>query len=45
MTYDKPEIVKLDSALGAIQGGGKPVHSDPDGIPENATAGAYESDE
>jgi len=50
MTYNKPEVVKLDSALGVIQGGGqKGINSFTDALrPHNAdalTVGAYEADE
>ena len=49
MTYNKPEVVKLDSALGAIQGTDKaPPWMYRDNAPphaNDATAGAYEADE
>jgi hypothetical protein len=46
MTYTKPEVVKLDSALSAIQGTEKPPETSKDTPVEyNATPGAYESDE
>jgi len=44
MTYNKPEVVGLDSALSAIQGMTKPLTT-PDGQNAECTAGAYESDE
>jgi len=48
MTYNKPEVVKLDSALSAIQGTipkDKQVRDNAYPNPDNATTGAYESDE
>ena len=50
MTYNKPEVVKLDSALSAIQGTSKPAitHTDTTTMPPtpfDASANAYESDE
>jgi hypothetical protein len=47
MTYNKPEILKLDSALSAIQGNNKGTpHSDNAGSSQPpATPNAYESDE
>lgn len=47
MTYNKPEVVNLGSALGVIQGNGKgSTHNDnnTDELPI-ATSTAYESDE
>jgi len=50
MTYNKPEVVKFDSAVKAIQGSGKPstqaFDSTETGHPKDATTpGAYEADE
>ncbi|MGB2664445.1 MAG: hypothetical protein WAK48_10600 [Candidatus Acidiferrum sp.] len=47
MTYIKPEAVKLDGALSAIQGHDKgPMNLDSNGSGDkNATTNAYESDE
>ncbi len=48
MTYNKPEVVKLDSALSAIQNGqAKGSHNfDSNGSGDDkATATAYEADE
>jgi len=48
MTYQKPKLSKLDHAVSAIQGHGKPasVATDvPLQIPNAATMGAYEADE
>jgi hypothetical protein len=47
MTYNKPEVVKLDSALSAIQGTGKPQHVVQDNLQSGfaQTIGAYEGDE
>jgi hypothetical protein len=48
MTYNKPEIVKLDSGLCAIQGNTPKTFSTQDNTyphPDNATPNAYESDE
>lgn len=50
MTYNKPEVVKLDSAFGAIQGtsmikGEVAADVPARGPGENSTPAAYESDE
>ena len=49
MTYNKPEVVKLDSAVKAIQGTqtGKPLQQFLDNRTQvyNTSIGAYESDE
>jgi hypothetical protein len=48
MTYNRPEVIKLNSALRAIQGIDKPLFVFPDALyPDyfDATIGAYESDE
>ena len=48
MTYNKPEVLKLDSALSAIQGTEKPFippHRDSLTGAMDATPAAYESDE
>jgi hypothetical protein len=49
MTYNKPEVLKLDGALSAIQGSGKIPPSSTDNNdaypPDSATPSAYESDE
>jgi hypothetical protein len=49
MTYNKPEVVKLDRALESIQGLNKAVHNFPDNDPNNTTLAksiaAYEADE
>ncbi len=50
MTYNKPEVVKLDSAVNAIQGiSGKPSTFYTDANPRNSnkalTSMAYEADE
>ncbi len=47
MTYNKPEIVKLDSAVKAIQNTKKFPHQVQDNLPNQplATIGAYEADE
>ena len=48
MTYNKPEVVKLDCAVKAIQGVNKPVnatHFDISTLQNTATVGAYEADE
>jgi hypothetical protein len=45
MTYNKPEVVKLDSALSIIQGTAKGMDVSDNGVPHNATPAAYESDE
>ena len=50
MTYNKPELFKLDSSIKAIQSQGMKVSVQPDSpflTPSNivATAGAYEADE
>ncbi len=43
MNYEKPEVVRLDSAIAAIQAQGK-TGSEPDDA-LNPTATAYEADE
>jgi hypothetical protein len=47
MTYDKPKVVKLDSAIKAVQMVGKGKHYQDEMPPYllNATVNAYESDE
>ncbi len=48
MTYNKPEVVTLDSALRIIQGVRKPPYVYQDSLHPlmwNATIGAYEADE
>ena len=47
MTYSKPEVVKLDSAVGTIQGTEKGGYYREIAAPhpDNATTNAYESDE
>lgn len=50
MTYNKPEVAKLDSALNLIQGSssGKPSTVQPDSSQTDhrvTTIGAYEADE
>lgn len=47
MTYNKPEVVKLDSAAKAIQGSIKHTQQNLDNnlVDFNATPGAYEADE
>jgi hypothetical protein len=47
MSYNKPKVITLDSALSAIQGTGKPQHVVQDNLMprQNATIGAYEADE
>jgi hypothetical protein len=45
MTYNKPEIVKLDSALSIIQGTAKGIYTTFDNLPNDGSRGAYESDE
>ncbi len=45
MTYNKPEVRIVGSALEAILGGDKPFANVTDGPPHTATIGAYEADE
>jgi hypothetical protein len=45
MTYNKPEAVKLDGALSAIQGTKKGSVTVLDGIDHDGTPNAYESDD
>ena len=46
MNYKKPEVVKLDNAVKAIQGGNKGTNTAPDSdIHKPFTVTAYEADE
>jgi len=45
MTYNKPEVLLVGSAIEAILGGGKPFANVTDGPPHTATINAYEADE
>jgi len=48
MTYNKPEVAKLNSAVEAIQAGvikHTQTYLDANGVDFNATATAYEADE
>jgi hypothetical protein len=45
MTYNKPEVVKMDSALSSIQGSEKGDPDPIDGQPHDGTPNAYQSDE
>jgi hypothetical protein len=45
MTYNKPEVVKLDGAVKAIQSNQKGIDPEPDSTDPQVTVSAYESDE
>jgi hypothetical protein len=46
MTYTKPELIKLDSAVNAIQGSKQcAAISDPNPPPSQSTSTAYQADE
>ena len=45
MTYHKPEIVALVSAVSAVKGGLKPNTNIPDSGQDKLSVAAYESDE
>jgi len=45
MKYEKPEVVKLECALDAIQSGGLPKQKDAADSNHQPTTAAYEADE